>query len=239
MSNDTLLNNKVVSPTSATTSATTRDCVPHRDLDPFHSLNNQHLPRANCNLRTAQCWHKPWGSPAQPINHGELKTGLPSMEGIIIVEEINSETIFLLIGAFPDLDLHFLHQHVARADMPQDPGLIEVQESAQGVGASHTSNGLHFDGYGVTSISDLGPEGSEGSKMAISFMETLPGAHGAYRREAFGKHDATLRRESTRISCCQLRPFGGSSGLCRSPLKLFYSLWLTLRGQSSCLQTHL
>lgn len=124
------------------------------------------------------------------------------MEGIIIVEEINSETIFLSIGAFSDLDLHFLHQHVARADMPQDPGLIEIQESAQGAGASHTSNGLHFDGYGITPILDLGPEGSEGGKMAISFMETLSGAHGAYKREALGKHDGTLRRESTRISCC-------------------------------------
>jgi hypothetical protein len=220
MSNDTLLNNAVVSSTSASTSATTRDSVPHRDPDPFHSINNQHLPRASCNLRTAKCWHKPWESPAQPINHGELKTRLPSMEGIIIVEEIGSETIVLLNEACPDLDLLFLHQHVARSEIPQDPGLIGVQESAQGTGASHTSNGLHFDGYGTTPTSDLGPDRSEGSKMAISFMETLSGAHGAYRREAFGKHDARLRRESTRISCCQLRPFGGSSGLCRSQFQI-------------------
>jgi hypothetical protein len=139
------------------------------------------------------------------------------MEGIIIVEEIDSETIILLNKTLPDLDLHFLHQHVARADIPQDPGLIEVRESAQETGACHAYNGLHFDGYATCPTSELGPDGPESSKTAISFIETPSGAHSGYRREAFGKHGTTLRRESTRISCCQLRPFGDSFGLCRSP----------------------
>jgi hypothetical protein len=117
-----------------------------------------------------------------------------------------------LAKAIPGLDLHFLHQHATRLEIPQigHTDHFHMEQLTPYERIYESPYGSHFDGYcTIDSTSDI----SKGeARLALSFTCISETFNRDYRTETFVRHDATWYRASTRISCCMLRP-----DLCKLP----------------------
>jgi hypothetical protein len=192
-------------------------------LDPFYSLllGNPDLPRLQCGLRNTRFWvdqsngFRAFGSeiPRESFEDG-LHSDPSLLSGVLMIKDIDNEAIFTLIDAFPDLELLFLHQHVARFEDLQTlqdgnarfRDYVDLRPPAD-LKVSRLLLGMHLDIHCspryLHSGSDYyrGPEGSARAASEITIGQSM-----RYRIEGFISDGSTWRRSSTRISCCMLTP---------------------------------
>jgi len=178
--------------------------------DPFRvlQLSDRDLPSPRNGPLNTECWYRPWDGTSEKLIPGSIdwlhRCG--GDDGIIVIREVNEKTISMLIQAFPHLDLHFLHQHAARLDIPQSFELaplheIRIRQLSPQTEDSETPSGIHFDGY--CSTSTMHAE----ANAPISFVpKGQVWAGQKYRTELFVRCRSAWYRASTRISCCMLRP---------------------------------
>lgn len=100
--------------------------------DPFRHIlsNDPSLPKFLDHAEKGKYWHKPWEGFVSMLNLVNLNMIINSrrdgfLEGIIMIEEIGIEAISVFKKAFPDLDLHFIHRHMARSD-PAEIGQLKI-----------------------------------------------------------------------------------------------------------------
>lgn len=196
--------------------------------DPFRHIlsKDPSLPKFLDHSEESKYWHKPWEGSVSMLGLYGLEMVINSrrdaqraaLEGIIMIEEIGIEAISMLKKAFPDLDLHFIHRHVARSD-PAEIGQLKIAHDIRiqmlllRNGEPDYSSGLHFDGHCFRSTIDdrHRHDASKGNTdLGFSFVDPLTMVGRGYRNEVLVERDATWHRASTRISCCMLSP-----GLCR------------------------
>jgi hypothetical protein len=202
--------------------------VPDCDLDPedpFHTLllNNPDLPRARYGIGdngpgVTKCWYKSWEGRVVDFNFDKDQWPLPRgpggrTEGTIMIQTIDKRAISMLKREFPDLNLHFLHQHAARLETPmpltnmtsQTPLIRLLSPDKED---SDDLFGLHFDGCCSPSFTLDGQNVRKGSRdMPFSFCHgDQAGARLKYRTELFVRFGPAWYRSSTRISCCMLSP---------------------------------
>lgn len=205
--------------------------------DPFRSLllENPALPRCRDRTKKSACWYQSWRDRAVQLDNEtlnqKLRGELSDKEGIIMIEEIGDEIVSILTGAFPDLDLRSLHQHVARMDLSQASlakglnGNDVLEHLSPPYADSGPSHGSHFDGHFIPLESSNRPDVSKvASNPAISFTRYYVLGGSDYRIETFVKHNAIWYRSGSRISCCLLR-----TNLCRlSSARFTRKGWLTM-----------
>ena len=190
--------------------------------DPFRPIwwENPNLPRFLDNLEKSTYWYKPWEGPVEKLDLFGFRFLLGGQaKGVIMIEEVGNKAVSMLKRAFPDLDLAFVHRHVARS-VSDDVGAtfssvahdIEIRSFSVSRGESESPFGLHFDGHCVPStIGNIRDLSNDSTDLAFSFMESRISFRG-YRNETLVKHGETWRIASTRISCCLLK-----SDLCELP----------------------
>jgi hypothetical protein len=137
----------------------------------------------------------------------------------------------MLAREFPDLDLHFLHQHGACLETPQpltnlsSRPIINKPLSPQ-TEDSNKPFGFHFDGYCSPTFTVGGQDSTRSSRDApFSFCyRDQVRDRLKYRTETFVRYGPVWYRSSTRISCCMLSP-----NLCMSRLRLMHMASINLR----------
>lgn len=192
--------------------------VPDQDLDPedpFRSLllNNPVLPRCRDRSRRSKYYYSPTKDYSWPVDLetvGQLIQDKDE-EGIIIIEDIDDQTILALKRSCPDLDLAFLHQHAARLEISQTffdeiSKDFVVKFLTRYAAEPQSSHGVHFDGHCFLSIHERDAVSLESANLAFSFDDQTGSLNGDYRTEIFVKHGTTWHRASTRVSCCVLTP---------------------------------
>jgi hypothetical protein len=205
--------------------------IPHNlaSEDPFGPifLENPNLPKFIDHSEKTRYWYEPWEGSMKKFDFQNLYVLLDNHVrrpggGVVIIEEAGNQAVSVLKKVFPDLDLEFVHRHVARSVSEGAEAVrltvahdIEIQPLSRGSGEPGYSYGLHFDGRCVPpSIGDRYDESKGSTDLVLSFMERpIPFGRG-YRSETLVKHGEIWHTASTRISCCLL-----GSGLCKLPLK--------------------
>jgi hypothetical protein len=202
---------------------------PDRDpdpLDPFHSLllANPELPRTQYGPRNTKFWldrsngYRAFDSEIsreefEIAHHSDVSD--PSLfSGVLMIEDIDRKAVSTLIDAFPDLELLFLHQHVAKL---QDMAAIQAETAALeksvdlgppvNLKDSRISVGMHLDIVCSPRVlrSESGDrEDLENGTRAAS--EITIAQSRSYRTEEFIGDGSTWRKASTRISCGMLTP---------------------------------
>lgn len=128
--------------------------------DPFRSILLEHpnLPNFLDHSKETKYWSKPWEGSIKTLNISGLNVLLGGhvsipKEGGIMIEEIGRKAVIALKRTFPGLDLHFLHQHVARSEGLQQ-GQLSIAHDVRSHPLSfsegepgHSASGMHFDAH--------------------------------------------------------------------------------------------
>jgi hypothetical protein len=140
--------------------------IPDHDLDPldpFYSLLlvNPDLPRLPCSVRNTRFWFdqsngfRAFGSETPRESFQDAFHSDPSLlSGVLMIEDIDNEAILTLLEAFPNLELLFLHQHVARFEdihtlrdgKTGSRDAVDLRPPAD-LKVSRISLGMHLDSY--------------------------------------------------------------------------------------------
>lgn len=188
--------------------------------DPFRHILSKDpgLPKFLDHSEKSKYWLTSWEGSARSLDLVGLNILIDSyfhqpLEGIIMIEEIGIKAIAMLKKTFPDLDLHFLHRHVARSETANHSQLkaahdIRIHALLFRQGDPDVSPGLHFDAHCFPSVlDDDGHDASKGSTdLGFSFVESPTLFGRGYRNETLVMRDATWHRASIRISCYMLSP---------------------------------
>lgn len=203
--------------------------------DPFRPILSEdpNLPKFLDDSEKSTYWYKPWEGPVEELELIQFYLLLRDGEkGVFMIEEVGNKAVSMLTRAFPDLDLAFIHRHMARSVTDDVRGKfirvahdIQVQPLSINRREPECSSGLHFDGHCVPStVGGIHSLSNGSTDLAFSFMGSPFAFSGGYRNETLVKHGETWHRASTRISCCLLEP-----DLCELPSNLnkAQETWLT------------
>lgn len=194
--------------------------------DPFYSLllDSPRLPKLRLVPQNTKYWYYGLEGPGEQISDVNIarviRSTLPNRDGVLMIEDIDDNTISLLKHTFSGLDLLFLHQHVVRSEDLQAPpskiiGGRSVVNLSSHATTPETTDGIHYDIFCAPRVftSKNGLVKSWGdAKLAFSIdRHGLSDNLHSYRIERFTSDGSKWKRASTRISCCVLKP-----GLCKS-----------------------